>query len=217
MTWVFAACSVVGGTVLVCQFLMTLVGLGHGFEDASGGHDFGHDAGHDLVDQHTGGDGHSSGEHNAAHNQQHGATWLFGVLTFRTVVAAVTFFGLAGLAADASDLPAESTLVLALAAGAAAMYGVHWIMRTMSRLRADGTVRIERSVGRPGSVYLRIPGQRSGVGKATVNLGDRTIEYQAVTAGDPLPTGARIVVTAVVNGDTVEVKAVQPALEPNHA
>jgi hypothetical protein len=215
MTWIFAACSVVGGTVLFCQFVMTLVGLGHGFDDASGGHDVGHDIGHDLVDQNAGTDGHASGEHQAAHHQQ-GATWLFGVLTFRTVVAAITFFGLAGLAADASHLPAESTLVLALAAGAAAMYGVHWIMRTMSQLRADGTARIERSVGRPGSVYLRIPGNRSGVGKATVNLGDRTIEYQAVTAGDPLPTGARIVVTAVVNGDTVEVKAAQPALEPNH-
>jgi hypothetical protein len=215
MTWVFAACSVVGGTVLVCQFVMTLVGLGHGFDDASGGHDVGHDVAHDLVDQHAGGDGHSSGEHQTAHNH-HGATWLFGVLTFRTVVAAVTFFGLAGLAANANHLPAESTLVLALAAGAAAMYGVHWIMRSMSQLRSDGTARIERAVGRAGSVYLRIPGNRTGVGKATVNLGDRTIECQAVTAGDALPTGARIVVTAVVNGDTVEVKAVQPALEPNH-
>jgi hypothetical protein len=212
MSWIFAACSVVGGTILVCQFILTLFGLGHGFDDAAGGHDIGHDVGHDA---HDGGHDHESGEHQTDQHH-HATTWLFGVLTFRTIVAALTFFGLAGLAADASDLSEPMTLFIALGAGTAAMYGVHAIMQSMSRLKSDGTARISRSVGKAGSVYLRIPGGRAGVGKVTVNLGDRTVEYQALTAGDPLPTGASIVVTAVVNGDTVEVQSVQPALEPNH-
>ena len=32
------------------------------------------------------------------HAHGHGSTWMFGVISFRTVVAALTFFGLAGLA-----------------------------------------------------------------------------------------------------------------------
>jgi len=217
MTWIFAVCGVVGGTVLFCQFLMTLVGLGHAFGDFGGdgdggldmaddvSHVGGHDAGHD-------GD-HTSDNHSSHTHSSHTASWLFGVLTFRTIVAALTFFGLAGLAAEASQISAESTLLLALTAGGAAMYGVHWIMTSLARLRADGTARVERSVGRPGSVYLRIPGKKAGVGKVTVNLGDRTVEYQAVTSGEPLPTGASVVITAVVNSDTVEVNAVHSALE----
>ncbi|HEY2838487.1 MAG TPA: hypothetical protein VGJ26_05035 [Pirellulales bacterium] len=212
MSWVFAVCSVIGGTVLVCQFLMTLIGLGHAFGDVGGGHDVGHGMGHDG--------GHDAG-HDANHEStddqhSHGSSWLFGVLTFRTVVAALTFFGLAGLAAEASQLNAETTFLIALAAGTSALYGVHWIMQSLSRLRADGTARVERTVGRPGSVYLRIPGAMQGTGKVTVNLGDRTVEYQAVTAGGPLPTGASVVVTAVISSDVLEVKAVQPALEPTH-
>lgn len=207
MTWVFAVCSVVGGTVLVCQFLMSLAGLGHAFGDVDGGHDVGHDGLHDA--------GHDT-DHATDDHHSHGSSWMFGVLTFRTVVAALTFFGLAGLAAEESELGPESTLLIALAAGAAALYGVHWLMQSLSRLRADGTARVERSVGRPGKVYLRIPASMQGIGKVTVNLGDRTVEYQAVTAGDALPTGASVVVKAVVSSEIVEVKAVQPAMEPTH-
>jgi len=211
MTWVFAVFSVIGGTILLCQFLMSLAGLGHVFGDIDGGHDAGHDGFHDG--------GHEAGhdtDHPTDDHHTHGSSWLFGVLTFRTVVAALTFFGLAGLAAEESELDAESALLIALASGAAAMYGVHWLMQSLSRLRADGTARVERSVGRPGKVYLRIPGAMQGHGKVTVNLGDRTVEYQAVTAGESLPTGASVVVKAVVSSEVVEVKAVQPALEPTH-
>jgi hypothetical protein len=205
MGWVFAVCSVVGGTVLICQFLMSLAGLGHLLGDVDGGHDAGHDISHD-VDHDT--------DH-ATDDQHHGheSSWLFGVLTFRTVVAAITFFGLAGLAAEAAQLESESTLLVALLAGAAALYAVHWLMHSLSRLKADGTARVERSIGRPGKVYLRIPAAMQGMGKVTVHLGDRTVEYQAVTAGEALPTGASVLVKAVISSDVVEVKAVQPALE----
>ena len=74
METVYLVCAVVGGTVLVCQFVMTLLGLG-GDHDAGGDHDVAHDAGH----------------HEAGHD--HDSSWLVGVLTFRTLVAALAFFG----------------------------------------------------------------------------------------------------------------------------
>ena len=92
------------------------------------------------------------------------------------------------------------------------MYAVHWLMKTLFRMRSEGTARIEYSVGKAGAVYLRIPGNRAGTGKITLNLQNRTMEYQAVTSGEALPTGANIVVVAVVGPDTVEVE-----LAPQHA
>jgi hypothetical protein len=122
------------------------------------------------------------------------------------------------LAADSAEFNQNQTLVIALAAGAGAMVLVHQMMQLLHKLRSDGTARIERSVGRTGSVYLRIPGGTSGVGKVTVNLRDRTVEYLAVTADGPLPTGAKIVVTRVVSADTVEVEpAAVEAKETSHA
>ena len=74
-------------------------------------------------------------------------------------------------------------------------------------LRADGTVRIQRAIGQHGNVYLRIPANRSGSGKIQFNLQNRTMEYLAVTAGQELPTGAKVVVVGVVNPTTLEVQA----------
>jgi serine/threonine protein kinase len=187
----YTICAVLGGTLLACQTVLSLLGLGHH-------HDLGGEAGHDFA-----GHDHHAGDHEAEHDTQ--ASWFVGVLTFRTVVAALVFFGLAGRAAAAADIDPGPTLAVALAAGAAALFGVAWMMQALYRLRADGTVRIERSIGRTGTVYLPIPANKAGLGKVLLNVQNRTVEYQAVTPHQSLPTGAAVVVLAVVNNDTVEV------------
>lgn len=185
----FGVCAVVGGTVLLCQFVLTLVGFDTDGDVDAGGHD-------------TGGGHHDSGE--GSHH--HGSNWIFGVLTFRTIVAALTFFGLAGLAGHSAGMSPPATYAIAIVAGLAAMYGVHWMMQGLYRLRSDGTAHIEGAIGKTGTVYLKVPGMKSGVGKVTINLQGRTMEYPAMTAHDDLPTGNRIVVVDVIDQDTVEVE-----------
>jgi membrane protein implicated in regulation of membrane protease activity len=214
MTILYAVCAAVGGTILVCQFLMTLLGLGHDH-----GADFGGDVGHDFGHggDHVAGHGDTVTDGHDVQHHHHGPAWFFGVVTFRTMTAALTFFGLAGLAARSNGVQPLPAIVIALAAGAAAMYGVHWMMRTLYRLRASGNVRIDRAVGCRGTVYLTVPGNRGGVGKIHLNLQNRTMEYQATTAADALPTGATIVVVGVVNSDTVEVALAPEPEKVTHA
>ena len=60
MALLFLVCAVVGGTILICQFVLTLVGLGgeHGIDFSHDvAHDFVGDAGHDAA----GGDAHGAG------------------------------------------------------------------------------------------------------------------------------------------------------------
>lgn len=201
-TIIYSVSAVIGGTVLCCQFLMTLLGLSH---DLPG--DLPDDVPHDF---HFGQDG-GGADHDVAHNTAHHETSFLRMLTFRTVVAATTFFGLAGLAGKSAELRGELTLVMALAAGAAAMYCVHWLMQSLKRLKSDGTVRIERAVGRAGTVYLRIPANNSGAGKIQVNVQNRTMEYEAMTAHELLPVGTKVVVVNVLGPETVEV---EPVPEP---
>jgi hypothetical protein len=223
MTSIFVACAALGGTILICQTLLMLFGIGAdslhgdfgggldhfggdfhtdlgGGDHAAGGHDGGH-AGNDQQD-----DDHAAADH-------HQVARLFSVLSFRTIVAALTFFGLAGLAAQSAGASTSTVLVVAVGAGLAALYGVFYLMQTLSSLRSEGTVRIDRALGRPASVYLRIPGHNAGYGKIQINLQNRTMEYLAVTAGEEIETGARVVVVEVLNPTTVAVEAVpQPKL-----
>jgi membrane protein implicated in regulation of membrane protease activity len=201
-TIIYSVCAVIGGTLLGCQFLMTLLGLGHDLPD-----DLPDDVPHDFQF------GHADVAHDTGHGHEtahHEASFL-RLLTFRTVVAALTFFGLAGLAGRSAELPGELALVMALAAGGAAMYCVHWLMQSLRRLKSDGTVRIERALGRAGTVYLRIPAQKAGPGKIQINVQNRTMEYEAMSAHEPLAVGTKVVVVNVLGPDTVEV---EPVPEP---
>jgi hypothetical protein len=197
MFYVYLIAFLLGGTVLLLQVLLSLVGLG-GHHDAGAGHDFdgGHDAaGHDAHPDH---DGHAG-------DQEHATAWFVGLLTFRTVVAALAFFGIGGLAALEAGLDPFLSACVALAAGLGAMLLVASLMRALGQLRSDGAVRIHRAVGLTGTVYLGIPGNRAGAGKVTLNLQNRTVEYQAITQQQELPTGTKVKVVAVLGSDTVEV------------
>jgi len=210
---VFLVCFLIGGTVMVCQFVLSLFGLG-GHHDLGGdAHDVGGPELHDVGSHDAGGhegaaedaSGHDAHGHGSATGHSGPANWLVGVLTFRTAVAALTFFGLAGLAAAQTTGDSWLVLAVALAAGAGAMFLVAWVMRSLARLNAEGTARIERAIGKSGTVYLTVPGNKEGVGRVQLNLQNRTVECAAVTAHATLPNGTKVVVTAVIGRDTVEV------------
>jgi hypothetical protein len=223
METMFLFCAIFGGTILVAQFLLGFGGDHHGVDgaedtpDAIGMHADGGDM--HAADGHV--DGHVDSQHGDTHDARHGeahhgSTWMFGVLTFRTVMIGLTFFGLTGKAASVSGFSAPMTLVIAVVCGLAAMYGVYFLMRGLYKLTADGTVRIDRAVGEEGIVYLTIPGENSGVGKVHVPVQNRTIEYEAMTDGERLPTGRRVVVVGVLSSDRVRVEPVtEPARNTN--
>jgi hypothetical protein len=195
-------CAVVGGTIFAGQFLMSLLGL-------AGDHDLAGDSDHCDGPVH---DAPADSHHDGALASHDSALWWFlSVLSFRTIVAGITFFGLAGRAAEASGVTPVGALVIACASGISALYLVAWVMQTMLRLRSDGTAHIENSVGQTATVYLTIPGHRAGKGKITVTVQNRTMEYDAETDCENLPTGALVQIVSVSGADTAEVV---PATEP---
>jgi hypothetical protein len=183
----FLICAIFGGVILVCQFLLTLAGLG-GHEGAGDHHfDFGHHGD-------TGAD--------------HGSTWFFNVLNFRALVAAITFLGLGGLAASSSPSSAAYALPIGIFAGGLAMVGVGYMMAMLSALQSEGNVHIEHAVGASGVVYLTIPPSRGGQGKVTIKIQNRTMEYAAVTEEkQALKTGDPVVVVGLAAPNVVQVEA----------
>lgn len=205
----YEICAIFGGTLLIGQFILTLAGLG-------GDHEFS-DGGGDTIDGELGGGDfdHAGEGHLAGHSSTIG---LFKVLTFRALTAAITFFGLAALAMNSAGGKPLETLFVGVAVGIAAMFAVHWLMRQITRLKADGTVNITDAVGEQAQVYLRIPGSQSGAGKVLVALRQGTLELAAWTRGLEIPTGSTVQITHLVGTDAVEVIPVSPSsVEQPHA
>lgn len=206
LDWIFIITAVIGTTIMLCQFALTVFGLSDDIDapgDAAIGHgdvahtdSLGGDATHETTIS-TAGD---------AVYQHHDSSWLFGVISFRTMVAAAAFFGLAGAAARSADWSTALSLAVAVAAGVTAMYGTYWLLQLISKLASSGNERIANSVGRPATVYIAIPAENQGAGKVQLSMQNRIVEYQAVTPeATPLKSGEKVEVVRVINSDTVEV------------
>jgi len=192
MLTLYMICAVAGSVVLLLQLGLTVLGMdGHSDIDVSA--DVPHDMamGDDFVDHGHGG---------------HDSSWFFGVITFRSLVAALAFFGLGGLASIEFGVGGFGSFLVALASGVAAMIAVAWMLRLLISMHSEGTLNVRQAIAQPGTVYLTVPAARSGVGKVLVTVQDRTVEFEAVTSKETLPTGASITVVGIIGPNTVEVE-----------
>ena len=173
---VYFICAAFGGTLILFQMFLTMFGFG-GAEDAS---DFGDASDHSAAD-------------------------IFRVLSFRTLTAGIAFFGLGGLAGWTGGLTPLPSFFIAIISGLISIYAVYYLYQSVSQMKEDGSLSERTLVGASGSVYVRIPATKSGIGKVLVTQQGRTVEYEAMTAGEELKSGTPIVVVAVISTTTVEV------------
>jgi len=185
---VYMSCAAAGGTVLVVQAALSVLGLG---DD--------HDASHDAAF--------------GAHEADHGLP----LLSLRAIAAFLTFFGLGGWWADARGLAPVWSALIGLAAGASTMLLVAWIVRAQRRLNSEGTLELTRAVGLSARVYLRVPAARSGQGKVSVMLQGRSAELSALTDGPELPTGAQVRIEQQLGPDVFLVSRLAAGAEQSAA
>ena len=200
METVYLISAVTGGTILIIQTILLLMGGGDGSDVDSDGALDGADV-HD-VDMH-GGDVHDIHDQ-PGHGDAYQATFL-KVLSFKTLVAFFTFFGLGGLACQKAEFSWLPTLLIALGAGSVALYLVAYLMSLLYRLQSRGNLNLANAVGQIGKVYLRIPPERSGTGKVNVVDQGRLVECKATTSGPEIPTGTEVRVVARAGPNMLEV------------
>lgn len=127
------------------------------------------------------------------------------LLSVRALAAGLAFFGVGGLFGQWLGLGSLLAVPVGLVTGGVVMVGVARVLLGLRQLEADYTVLIEEAIGERGTVYLSIPAERSGRGKVHLELRGRFTELPAVTLQGELPTGASVVVTDVIDGDTLVV------------
>jgi membrane protein implicated in regulation of membrane protease activity len=220
---IFLVAAVMGGTIMVCQFALTLLGMGgHGGDVGGDFHgdmagDFHGDVGGDFHGDvgHVGGDFHGDAGDALHTDAQHpDSSRLFGILSFRTLVAAAAFFGVTGKAALSAGYAPATSLIIAVIVGASAMYGMYKLMRLISHLSSSGTERIANALGRQATVYIPIPAARQGAGKVQLSMQNRIVEYQAVTDdAQPLKTGEEVEVVDIAGSDVLRVSRAEETVQ----
>lgn len=181
---IYLVLAIAGSGILLVQVVLQLLGLA-----GAGDFDGTHGASGDVGAGDAGAD----------------ASWFFGVLSFKALVAFAGFFGLTGLAMYEPGTSPGLRLAVAGAVGVGGMFLVAFLMRGLRRLGSSGTLDLHNAVGLQGSVYLRIPAYGRGPGKVTVEVQGRSIELPAITEGEEIATGRRIKVVGLSGEDTLKV------------
>lgn len=133
--------------------------------------------------------------------------------TFRNFVNFILGFGWSAILLQEKITSVPLLLIVSVIIGVALVTAVMYLFKWLSGMQQSGNINIYKSaVGCNGTVYLTIPGERSGEGKVQISINNSVREYDAVTDGGMLKTGTPIRVTEVLNANTVVVEPLEPEI-----
>lgn len=102
------------------------------------------------------------------------------VLTLRGILVLVSIGGwTAYLLVD--TLSPWLAILIGVLVGIVAAYLQALAFRATLRLESEGNLDYKNAVGLHGTVYMRVPKNKNGKGKVTVNIQDRLVEIDAIT------------------------------------
>ena len=130
----------------------------------------------------------------------------FGDLfTVRNGISFLMGFSWGALMATGWGLANAFLLVVVGLFGGSAFVGLNLgLLALMATLESRGNVDTASAPGADATVTLTVPASRSGVGKVSVSVSGRLLEYHAVTDdGEPLARGSSVVVREVSGNQLV--------------
>lgn len=172
MSQVYWCCAVAGSLIFLIQLVLTLLGMDASDIDV----DF---DGPDTMD-------------------------LGGGMSLFTVRALVNFlvgFGWSGVCFGKVVDSAALTVAIAVATGLLFSWVILFLYSKMKRLEYNAAFAISDCVGQTGTVYLRIPAARSGMGKVQVSVRGSVHEVAACTDGGQIASGTLVRVVEAINAD----------------
>ena len=174
--------------IFIIQSILTFIGADGG----DGGIDTDFDSGFDTE---------------AADAAVEGGTNLY---TFRNFVNFILGFGWSAILLQDKITSIPLLLILSAVVGVALVAIVMYLFKWLSSMQQLGNINLYKAaVGCNGTVYIPIPGERQGEGKAQISINQSVREYNAVTDGEALKTGTQIKVVEVLSPDTVLVEPLE--------
>lgn len=175
----FGVPALVGTLLFTLKLVLLSMGADHGI-DADVPHDF---------------DG-------GVHADSAGA---FTLLSVQSVIGFAMGFGWGGMAAlhftDWSMLP---VVLVAIASGIAIVWLLATMMRAMFELQSSGNVTIGTAVGLQGTVYVGVPQAGRG-GQVQLVVDGKQRIFNAISGGEELPTGTRVIVLNANDDNTLTI------------
>ena len=127
--------------------------------------------------------------------------------TFRNFVNFFLGFGWTAIILQPSVKSTALLVIISVLVGLALVALVMYMFKWLNSMQQSGNINVYKSaVGCQGKCYLSIPGERAGEGKVQITIQGAVREYNAVTDGDTIKTGASVKVIEAIDGNTLLVE-----------
>ena len=127
--------------------------------------------------------------------------------TFRNFVNFFLGFGWTAILLQGHIKSPALLILVAVCVGVALVALVMYLFKWLSSMQQTGNINVfNAAVGCQGKAYLPIPAARSGEGKVQITINNAVREYDAVTDGDAIRTGAQVKVVEVLDAGTLLVE-----------
>lgn len=145
-----------------------------------------------------------SADHDVAFDSDQGIGFQF--LSIKNLVGFFAIFGWTGIAMLSGGKSLVMTVVVSTLAGFAMMVIMATLVYYLGKLTEHNVLDLTNAKGKIGTVYLRIPAERKGMGKVQLNVqGFQTLD--AITdAKEEIKTGAVVEVLDSINNEVLLVK-----------
>jgi hypothetical protein len=170
--------------LFIIQMILLIIGIDHGGEISDIHGDINLDVNHEL----------DIGDHS---NTFLDSNVPLRLISLRNVTIFFTIFSWAGIAGIRNSYSKPKTLILGLVLGSAVVFLLSAVFRFILKLTESGNINFKYAIGVRGEVYLTIPENGKRGGKVQVIFQSSLKEIDAITYGDKLVTGTKIIVIGV--------------------
>jgi membrane protein implicated in regulation of membrane protease activity len=145
-----------------------------------------------------------SADHDVSFNGDHGVGFQF--LSIKNLIGFFAIMGWTGIAMLNAGKSLGITVIVSVLAGLLMMAIMAAMVYYLSKLTEQNVLTLSNAIGKTGTVYLRIPAERKGMGQVQINVqGFQTLN--AVTdEKEEIKTGALIRVVDSINNEILLVK-----------
>ena len=126
------------------------------------------------------------------------------IISFKSIISFIMMFGWAGIISMSFDLKMWATILVAVITGLVALFAVAALLYFISKMSYSGTMDLDNAVGKVGTVVLRVPAKKQGIGQIQINVQGSLRTLDAMTEEkQQIDSGSSVQVIDIQDGDVL--------------
>jgi len=120
--------------------------------------------------------------------------------SFNSLVALICVGSWTGyLAINMTPMTEWQVIATSILGGSVAYIGSIYVLRKLKGWESSGTLKMDNAIGKTGTVYLSIPGNKKGKGQVQAVVQGRLMILDAMTEKEKINTGEKVLIYDVKN------------------